>query len=432
MKKRILLILAILLIFNIQVFATDVTSEGPIRDQNILVPTDHGVDKATYEEAVLINNLSEKSLENLTTSYLLGDFETGVILEAYNIDEVRGMASTSKLVSVYVALDAIKAGRISYDDEVVMDKESSSILGSTYESKEGEKYTVGQLIEAALVVSGNDAVTALAKHVGGTEEHFVEMMNDKCKALGLTNAHMVNPHGLTIYSPEGEVEGYNQMTAKEMFVLARSLLTDYPEILEITSMPSIKYEPREFIGYNTNPILGITEGIDGLKTGYTNIAGRAIIATGEVKGEGASGGMRLIGITLGSKGDWARYVAIKKLMEGGFANYVNEIFSGEGSIGKAKIKDGVPSEVDVKTAKPVSIIHRKDEAIKADYTYNEDLTYPMEEGDVVGKATYSKGGELLMSVDLVTMEEVSKPGIANKLRIIIRDIFRDIERVKAA
>ena len=237
MKKRILLILAILLIFNIQVFATDVTSEGPIRDQNILVPTDHGVDKATYEEAVLINNLSEKSLENLTTSYLLGDFETGVILEAYNIDEVRGMASTSKLVSVYVALDAIKSGRISYDDEVVMDKESSSILGSTYESKEGEKYTVRQLIEAALVVSGNDAVTALGKHVGGTEEHFVEMMNDKCKALGLTNAHMVNPHGLTIYTPEGEVEGYNQMTAREMFVLARSLITDYPEILEITSMP---------------------------------------------------------------------------------------------------------------------------------------------------------------------------------------------------
>ena len=142
--------------------------------------------------------------------------------------------------------------------------------------------------------------------------------------------------------------------------------------------------------------------------------------------------MRLIGITLGSKGDWARYVAIKKLMEGGFTNYVNEIFSTEGSIGKAKIKDGVPSEVDVRTANPVSIIHRKDEEIKADYTYNEDLTYPMEEGDVVGKATYSKGGELLMSVDLVTMEEVSKPGIANKLRIIIRDIFRDIERARAA
>lgn len=172
-------------------------NQGPVRDQPILVPTKEGPLNATFEEYNKIMELEKLPSSDLGKSFLLGDYKSGKILEYNNIDEVRPMASTSKLVSVYVILDKIKEGNLSLDDLVTVDHESSVLIGSTYKLKENDQKTVRELLDATMVVSGNDAITALSKKVAGSVENFAVLMNDKCKKLGLTNAHMVNPTGLT-------------------------------------------------------------------------------------------------------------------------------------------------------------------------------------------------------------------------------------------
>ena len=152
-----------------------------IRNKDFLVPTKEGVQKANQYEADKIKKLEEVPLEGLTKSYLLGDYKSGEILEGYNLDEVRAMASTSKLVSIFVVLDKVSDGSISLKDEVEIDHEVASLTGSTFKLKEGDKVSVEKLIEASMVVSGNDAITALAKYIAGSTDSFVKMMNDKCE-----------------------------------------------------------------------------------------------------------------------------------------------------------------------------------------------------------------------------------------------------------
>ena len=124
-------------------------------------------------------------MESLTGSYILGDYKSGKILESYNIDEVRAMASMSKIVGIYVVFDAIKANKISMEDKVTIDSEAARLTGSTYKLKEGDIVVVKDLVKAALVVSGNDAITSLGKHIYGSNEEFVVAMNKSVKTLGL-------------------------------------------------------------------------------------------------------------------------------------------------------------------------------------------------------------------------------------------------------
>lgn len=439
MKKRLIILALILILIIPQTNLAASKSkqednfevelrEGPIRDQNIFVPTKNGVQRATYEEALTIEELEKKSLDQLTSAYLLGDYDTGTILEAKDIDTVRAMASTSKLVSIYLVFDAIKAGKISLEDKVTMDAASAAIKGSNFDAKAGEVYTVKELIEAALVVSANDAINALAIHVAGNVDNFVQMMNEKCQALGLKNAIMINPHGLTKYAGEEEAL-YNRMSAREIFELARHLIKDYPQILDYTSMACINRPDRDYIGYSTNPALGIIEGVDGLKTGYTNAAGRCMIATGINKNSKSP--MRIIGITLGCKNDWARYVAVKKIVEKGFKEYVLEDMADpKKALKEIEIPDGRPQKIGAYPDRAVKIIKRADDKVEVSYKIDENLTYPIKRGQSLGKAIYYKNGKEIQVVDLIAKEEVKEPFLLQKIQILIRNIFRDIKNDK--
>lgn len=449
MKRFISLFIAgIILILNINIFAlTDTTLSDrtstqininnevkenqeikteDIRNQNILVPTKEGVQKATAQEAEEINKYEKYSLEDLSKSYLLGDYESGKILEAYNIDEIRPMASTSKLVSIFVVLDKIKDGTISKTDTVTIDRESSLLGGSSFNLTENEQTSVDNLISAAMVVSGNDAITALAKHISGSIDGFVVLMNKKCRDLGLKNAHMINPTGLTDYA----AEDYNKMTTREMFILSCELLKYYPEIINYTKEPFLKDENRNFLEYNTNPILGIIPEIDGLKTGYTNASGRTVISTGKKDGvSGKTKNIRLIGIVTGCRGDWQRYVAIRRLMSEGFDNYKYKIFGGqEKPIQNVRVEDAQDDEIPIfiKT-KGFALVNEKDE-IKEDIVVNENLRAPIEAGSKVGKISYYANGEMIFESDLIVRDKVYEKGFFHRLVRIYEEIFKNIEK----
>lgn len=435
MIRRIFALLMAILILSHPVLAAPEEEKGEeeqeVRDQDLLVPTKNGVQHATKREADLVEKLEQESMEELTDAYLVGDYATGQILEEHNADKVVGLASTSKLVSVYVVLDKISDGTISLDDKVVIDKECSSLIGSTYHLEENSVKTVGELLKATLVISGNDAVTALGKHVAGSTEAFVEMMNQKCKDLGLTHAHMINPHGLTDYT----IDDYNKMTTRELFQLTRSLLQDHPEILEYTKIRKIREDRPEkpFLAYNTNPVLGIVPQIDGLKTGYTNIAGRCLVATGIKRGiPGVTEDIRLIGLTMGSRGDWARYVAAKRLMVRAFNKYsLRQVAGPDQKVGVLSVENGSPETVPVYPQEAHSILWDGEKEIKSRVRLN-DVTPPLEAGAVVGSVTYTLDGEEAWATNVVIKEDVKEVNILYRLKDLLYDIFVEMEETRNA
>lgn len=436
MKKFLsLVVVAFLLLTPITSFANEITEnteqqiETEIRDQNIFVPTKNGVQRATYEEALKIAELNKHPLTDLCDAYILGDYRSGKILESYNIDEVKAMASTSKLVSIFVVMDKIKDGTIKKNDMVIIDHESSLLTGSSYKLKENDQKTVWQLIKAALVVSGNDAITALAKHISGSKEAFVSLMNKKCQELGLKNAHMVNPTGLTDYM----VEDYNKMTTREMFILARELIKAYPELLEITSLTEIAEPDRNYLEYNTNPALGIIKGVDGLKTGYTNAAGRCLIVTGFRKGDNThTKDTRLIGVIIGSRTDWQRYVSATKLIGEGLDRYKYTVIGNpDEPVTQIEVENAAKKSIDVYEKSNGTVLWDGKSEISRSFEIKPNLKAPLSEGEFVGVVKYTMNGEEILKQDLILNERVSQKGLINIIMNMYREIFINIKKEMA-
>jgi D-alanyl-D-alanine carboxypeptidase (penicillin-binding protein 5/6) len=201
---------------------------------------------------------------------LLGDLETGQVLYEYNINQQLAIASISKLMTYTVMMDKVSQGEISLDDDVVISGHAAATEGSNFGLLSGETIKLRTLVNGMLIISGNDCATAIAEHVGKTQDNFVSMMNAKASELGLLSASFINPHGLPINDEE---TGQNYMSVSDLFKMVRYVLNTYPEILEITKQPELIIVERNFRRAATNPILGVVEGADGLKTGYTDKAG---------------------------------------------------------------------------------------------------------------------------------------------------------------
>lgn len=366
-----------------------------------------------------VEKASKKSLEELTTSYLLGDFETGKILIENNIDEMVAIASTSKILSIFVVLDEISKGNISMDDMIEIDRQISFIRGSSYELKEGEKKSVRELIAAALVVSGNDATSALAKHVAGSEENFVKLMERKLLDLGIVKFEIINCSGLPNYN----IDKQNMMTTRGLFELSREFIKAYPEMLEITQMKMIEEKERDFKGKNTNPILGELEEIDGLKTGYTGLAGRCMVATGEKTVDGLP--FRLIGISMGSNSDPDRYVAIKRIMEEAFKSYKKvELGYTDSSLETLELEEGTPRNLDIYQSNTIELMIKTDDVIKSDIEYYP-IVPPLEKGSKVGKVNYYINGEEVYETDLIIDEDWEIDNFINRLLRFTNDLYKN-------
>ncbi|HBD62923.1 MAG TPA: D-alanyl-D-alanine carboxypeptidase, partial [Clostridiales bacterium] len=238
---------------------------------------------------------AEININQDISAALLGDVETGEILYSYNINEQRAIASISKLMTYLVMMDAASEGKISLDDDVVISGHAAATEGSRFGLISGETIKLSMLAKGMLVVSGNDCATAIAEHLGKTEDNFVKMMNEKASELGLLSASFINPHGLPIDDRE---TGQNHMSASDLYKLTRHILTKYPEVLEITALKELVIPERNYKKTATNPALGIVEGVDGFKTGYTDKAGICLISTMPVTGSGQD--FRLVGIILGA------------------------------------------------------------------------------------------------------------------------------------
>jgi D-alanyl-D-alanine carboxypeptidase (penicillin-binding protein 5/6) len=354
-------------------------------------------------------------IENEVSAYLLGDFETGEILEEYNIYKPVEIASITKLMSYLIIMEDVQRGKISLDDVVYIDKDTAEIKGSSLELQEGESFTVGELLKAVLVVSANDATYALSKYAEGTEEAFVRRMNDKAKSLGLKSTVYFNSTGL----PQGDVQ--NMMSPEDIFNLSRYIIDKYPEILSVTTIPYIEVPSRNYKEENTDPLLNEINGVDGLKTGFTNKAGYCLVSTIGVNGKTTKDkDFRLIGIVMGTKSEGKRKELGKTVVQYGLDNYSKRIVTDKNTsidtIHMAKSKD---KEIEVYPEKNYSTMFKNGDTLDVNITIDEEIKLPLKEFDKVGKATILKNNEVIDEMDLLVHKDVKKEGL---FRVIGRNI----------
>lgn len=255
-----------------------------ILDMEITVPAADGLEIHTNEPF----RISPAALEEAgyfygVNSVLAGDATTGEIYYEYQSDAPYPIASTSKLMTCLLAMDAIADGQLTLDQQITISEAAQALADSgdgVVPLKAGEQITVQELLVGALLPSSNECALCLAEAVAGSEEAFVQAMNQKALELGLSQAAFYNCNGLPVYTEEAiPAKRQNSMSAGDMFRLASYFLQVYPQITDITSMKEATLESLDFEVKNTNPLLHNLAQVTGLKTGTTNRAGACLVTS---------------------------------------------------------------------------------------------------------------------------------------------------------
>lgn len=361
-----------------------------------------------------LNIYAEDNLLSNAKSGMLIEATTGEILYEKNKDDRVAVASMTKMVAQIIILENIENGTLSWDEKITVSKNAADMGGSQIWLQQGEQMTVRDLMKGITMASANDATVALAERIAGTEEAFVEQMNNKVKELGLKNTNFVNPTGLD--------EDNHYSSAYDMAIIAKELLK-HKQILEFSSVYEdyIRQDtPNKFWVVNTNKLIRFYEGADGLKTGFTDDAGYCMAVTAK------RDGMRLIAITLGEEKGSIRNEETTELLNYGFNLYkVDAVKTKEDIISEIKIDKGTKEKINVSVKEDVVILKKKSELSKP-YDLEikiNDITLPIKKGDVVGKLLVKDNGKVIKEVELIATEGVKKLGYIKTILETLKDIL---------
>ena len=294
--------------------------------------------------------------------------KTGKIIYGKNENDRLAPASMTKIMTMILVMEKIYNGDINYSDMVITLKEAASLGGSQIYLCEGEKMSVHDLLKAMCIASANDAAMSLGIYVGGTEKLFVNKMNEKAKEIGLENTNFINPYGFD--DPNHYSSSY------DMAKMASYLINNYPDILKYTCI----YEDyvredteKRFWLVNTNKLVKFVDGVDGLKTGWTNNSGYCLTATITKKGE------RFIAVAMGSSSPTIRNKEITELLQYGINNYetVQLVKKGE-IIDEIKDISVSPKHIILKATDDVIIIKKKTDKLK-NYNINKVINLDNQE-----------------------------------------------------
>lgn len=251
-------------------------------------------------------------------SAVLMNADTGEILYQKNKDAPFAAASMSKMMTQYLVLEQIEAGLLDWEEQVVINNRSVDSDGVKIDVELGDTLTVRDLFIATAVASANNAAVALAEHVAGSEEDFSKLMNEKAIEMDLSDVtHFVNATGL---ENEQLDDAESQMSALDVATLSYHLLKDFPKVLEVTSLSQYQLDYDDIVLYSTNEMLETYspyyfEGVDGLKTGFTDEAGYCFAGTAQ------QGNTRLISVVMGTEDDEQRFIETKNLLSVGFNKF---------------------------------------------------------------------------------------------------------------
>lgn len=337
-------------------------------------------------------------------SYILVDYNSGAILGEHKPHEIIEPASLTKVMTMYVIDKELAAGRITMDDEVKVSSKAWKMKGSRMFIEVNSEVKVSQLIKGIIIQSGNDASVAMAEHIAGSEEAFVQLMNQTAKDLGMNNTHFMNATGM----PHKE----HYTTAFDLALLSRAIIRDFPETYEIYSMKEFTY--NDIKQFNRNKLLWSTSfETDGIKTGYTDSAGYCLAASAE------KNGMRLIAVVMGAESEKHRSKVAASLLGYGYRFYDTvKIYAQNESIGLKKIWLGETAKLDIGLNKDLYITIPKGsyKHLSAKVDTKKYLKAPINKNESIGQITISLRDEIIAQKPIIALNTVDKGSLWQRLK----------------
>ncbi|RRN05530.1 serine hydrolase [Bibersteinia trehalosi] len=355
-------------------------------------------------------------------TYILMDYNSGAVLAALNPDQRQYPASLTKMMTGYVVGDALKQGKIKNSDVVVVSEDAwagnKNLKGSSLMFLEiNTQVSVEDLKKGLVIVSGNDASIALAEHVSGTQQNFIETMNKYVQQFGLKNTHFTTVHGL---------DDPNQYSsARDMAIIGSHIIRDQPEEYKLYAEKEFQYNIKKPQPNRNGLLWDKSMNVDGLKTGHTNKAGYNLVASAY------NTNTRLISVVMGVPTYKGREVESKKLLQWGFANFetLKPLSAGQSVIEKS-VYYGDLNKVQVGVLQDsfITVPKGKSGELKARYTLDsKNLEAPLTKGQVVGKVIYQLNDKDIASIDLQVMQDVQEAGFIGKgwdwLMLTIKSLF---------
>lgn len=335
-------------------------------------------------------------------SYVLMDYDTGQIIAAKSENLRRAPASLTKLMTAYLTYQAIHNDTLNSNENIQISNTAWKTGGSSMFIQPGLAVNVDQLLHGLLIDSGNDAAVALAETVAGSQSGFVTLMNETAAQLGLHNTHYNNVDGL----PDDNL----YTTALDVARLSRTLIQQYPQVIQITKQKSYTY--NKITQRSWNPVLFRDPSVDGLKTGLTDASGYCIDATAQRNGR------RLIAVVMGGP-NWAGSTnAVEALLDYGYRFFVNHpVYQSGQQVGKITRNDFSPMHVPVGVTQKVTVTvpkgHFSD--LQRVVELNPNLQAPLKKGTVVGTLVFQLDGKALKTVPVVSMVSAEKAGWLSRM-----------------
>lgn len=335
-------------------------------------------------------------------AYILIDYDTGETLAELEPDMRLEPASLTKIMTVYAVAEALRRNLIKLDDKTIVSEYAWKQEGSRMFIDVDKPVTVDELLHGDIIQSGNDASVALAEHVSGTEETFATVMNQHAETLGMKDSRFTNSTGL----PHPD----HYTTARDMAVLSRALIHDFPDIYALFKIPEYTY--NGITQKNRNGLLGKDPSVDGVKTGHTELAGYCLIASAQ------RDGMRLVSVVMGADSDGARTRASQALLNYGFRFYETRKLYGKGAkVATARVWQGEHEHVDLGVTKDVFVTFprgRYDE-LNAKAEIATQITAPVAEGQQLGTVKVVLGDTSITTIALSALAEVPEGSLAGQL-----------------
>lgn len=345
-----------------------------------------------------INNTDENNSLNLECgSAILIEQKTGQILYSHNIHEQLRPASVTKVMSILLIMEAISNQKISLTDSVPCSENAASMGGSQIWLDPRETLSVDDMLKAICVNSANDCVVAMSEFIAGSEEAFVQMMNDKAKELGMNDTCFKNCHGL---DQDGHIT-----SSYDISLMSRELLNKYPEVTKYTTiwMDSLRDGKSQLS--NTNKLIKNYKGATGLKTGSTSLALYNLSASA------TRDDLSLIAVIMKAPSTKVRFAEAQKLLDYGFGKFAFKSFGNKGDLIKTiNVSKGVKSQVDVVLENNSGALIEKNKINQVSQSINlsDNISAPISAGQKLGEATFSLDDKIVASVNLVAKSDVPK------------------------
>ena len=340
---------------------------------------------------------NENSLNLESGAAILIEQSTGQVLYFHNAHEQLRPASVTKIMSILLIMEQIDSGKLSYSDTVSCSETARSMGGSQIWLDPRETLTVDEMLKAICVVSANDCVVAMAEHIAGSEEAFVQMMNDKAKELGMNDTCFKNCHGI---DEDGHVT-----SAYDIALMSRELLLNHPDVTKYTTiwMDTLRDGKSQLV--NTNKLIKTYKGITGLKTGSTSLALYNLSASA------TRDDLSLIAVIMKAPSTKVRFAEASKLLDYGFSKFSFKNFGNKNDvIQNVDVSKGVKKTVNaILEDNAGTLIEKgKENQITQNITINDNIQAPLKKGDKIGEVTFTLDGQTLATTNLVAENNIDK------------------------